>query len=256
MKDYLGGAIDLTGDSYINPVPAIFDNGEHPRPIGSIKSISVHHDAEFRSHDYNSYDRIHAETASHYQRLGPGLMYHAVIDNVGQIFYTRPLTTWLYCVGSAKNVSTLAIKLDGNFETQQPTREQFEALYQLLESLCEQRPEFPATWPDVRPHADYSATACCGTNLRNHIYAIQDKASAQTQLLNRGDFDWPEYQPNYQAPAPAQPLPPATPPVAPTTPPPAPVEESHDYGKENNDILKQLLSLVSWLVDKVKGLFK
>lgn len=250
MKNYLAEMIDLTGDTYLNPVPAIYDNGTHPRVIGQITSISIHHDAEYRPHDYDSVARYRQEAAEHYKRLGPGLQYHAVIDNIGQIFYTRPFTTWLYCVGSAENVTTLAIKLDGNFETQQPTREQLEALYQLLENLCERTPAIPATWPDVRPHADFSPTACCGANLRNRIYAIQGQASAEAQLLNQGEFDWPSLQPGTvdinipgpTAPSPVNPTPQPLP-VPPVVPP---VDQSHDIQdlKQRVGILERLVNLI------------
>lgn len=313
MKNYLSEAINLTGDSYINPRGALYSDGSgtHQRALSAIKSISIHHDAAFREHDYNTVDRIRSEAASHYNRLGPGLQYHAVIDNVGQIFYTRDMTTWLYVVGSSENTSCLAIKLDGNFETQQPTREQLESLYQLLEDWCENKPAFVATWPDVRPHCDYSSTACCGANLRNKIYAIQDKTSAQAQLLNQGEFDWPSLQPN----APTPPPPPAPQPPAPTPPtitinyrvikegkqigaysveanawnkykaeggsivdqnnnditsqlvakydppkpPPVavpPTDQTHDIVVENNNLLKQILKLLTDLITKIGGIFK
>lgn len=304
MKDYIGQAIDLTNDSYINPAwPG------HTRNINTITSISIHHDAEYRPHDYDSVSRIRNEAAYHYNNLGPGLQYSAVIDNIGQIFYTRPLTTWLYVVGSNENTTCLAIKLDGNFENQQPTREQFEALYQLLENLCEQHPDFPAVWKDVRPHCDYSSTACCGANLRNRIYAIQDKASAQAQLLNQGVFDWPEYQsapPAPPAPQPPVPTPPSPPSINyrvikdgkqigaytveanaynkykaeggaivdqsgkditallvakydPPKPPPAdvpPIDQTHDIVVENNNLLKQILKLITDLIGKITAIFK
>lgn len=197
MKTY--DVFDLTSDSYLNPVGAAYgdSSGTHQRNISAITSISVHHDAVPRPHDYDSTARYRSEAASHYQRLGPGLQYHYKIDNVGTIFKIRPLTTWLYSVGSSENTSMLAICLDGNFENEQPTREQLEALYQLLLELCTMHPEFSATWPDVRPHADYSATACPGRNLRYRILAIQDEATAKAQLLNQGVFDWPEYQDGY-----------------------------------------------------------
>jgi len=275
MKTY--PIIDWTGDVYLNPVPAIYNNGTHIRNINQITSISIHHSAVTREHDYNDRTLAYAEAAEHYQRLGPGLQYAYKISNLGDIYHIRPLTTWLYAVGSTENVTTLPICLDGNFETQEPTKEQFEALYQLLENLCENHPEFPATWPDVRPHADYSATACCGANLRNRIYAIQDKASAQAQLLNQGVYDWPTLQPS-ATPVPATPLaaaPAATPvpvtvvqPIAPdSTPvvlPPVPVTpptptiaaQSHDYSAENNGLLKQILALVQWIKDKISSVWK
>lgn len=207
MKDYIGQAISLQGDSYLNPAwPG------HTRNVNQITSISIHHNAIQRPHDYDSVAMYRNEAASHYQNLGLGLQYHYTIDNVGQVYVIRPHTTWLHVVGSAENVTCLAICLDGNFENQQPTREQFEALYQLLENLCEQHPEFPATWPDVRPHADYSSTACCGANLRGLIYPIKDKASAQSALLNKGEYDWPQYQNVPTLPPPAPVIPTPTPP--------------------------------------------
>lgn len=263
MKNYLADIIDLTGDTYLNPVPAVYDNGKHPRSVSTIKSISIHHDATNRPHDYNSIDRYHAEAKGHYERLGPGLQYHYKIDNVGQIFAIRPLTTWLYSVGSVENETTLAICLDGNFETQQPTREQLEALYQLLEELCTRHPEFPATWPDVRGHNDFSATACPGKNLRSRILAIQDHSSAIAQLLGQGDYDWPSLQPGVPAiPAAPVPTPPAstpapTPPPVPVTPPvPSPADQDHAVLVENNNLLKQILALLTELVTKIKGIFK
>lgn len=302
MKDYIGNIIDLTGDTYLNPQwPG------HTRNVNTITSISIHHDASVRPHDYDSVARYRNEAAYHYQTLGPGLMYTYKIDNVGQIYQVRPLTTWLHVVGSGENVTCIAICLDGNFENQQPTKEQFEALYQLLENLCEQHPEFSATWPDVRPHCDYSATACCGANLRNRIFAIQNKTTAQAQLLNVGEYDWPQYQNVPTLPPPAPVIPTPTPPsvvisyrvikdgkqigayaleknawnkykaeggkiidqnnndvtaqLVAKYDPPAPPEDkpavpAHDYGQENNGLLKQILELLTNLINKIGGIFK
>lgn len=260
MKDYLAETIDVTGDSYLNPVPAVYDNGIHSRPVSNIKSISIHHDATLRPHDYNSIDRYYSEAKAHYDRLGPGLQYHYKIDNVGQIFHVRPLTTWLYCVGSAENETTLAICLDGNMDNQTPTREQFEALFQLLKELCTNHPEFPATWPDVRPHADFSATACNGGNMRAYVYAIKDEATAAAYPAVA--FDWPEYQPSTSPTPPPLPAPtaPVAPPVAPAVPttPPSPTVQDQDHAVilENNNLLKQILSLLKALSSKLASIFK
>jgi hypothetical protein len=259
--------VDLTGDNYLDPKGANYDNGLHQRSVGTITSISVHHDGQFRPHDYDSVARYQAEAALHYQTLGPGLQYHYKIDNTGVIFKIRPHETWLYVVGSAENVTNIAICLDGYFhppQNQIPTREQYEAFYQLCKNLCEQHPEFPATWPDVRPHRDFSSTACCGDGLAPDIYPIQDDASAQAHLLNKGTYDWPQYQPGGNpvtppsTPAP-QPTPPSTPaPVPAPLPPPAtpPPTPGHDYGQENNSLLKQILDLLQGLVNKFASIFK
>lgn len=189
MKVY--PVIDLTGDSYINPAwPG------HNRAVNSITSISIHHSAVVRSHEYDTVASIKRETAEHYNRLGPGLAYNYVIDNIGEIFKTRPHNLWTFVVGSNENPNTLSICLDGYFHpphNQKPTREQYEALAQLLTKLCDASPEFPATWPNVRPHRDYSATACPGDTFAPFITAINSKADAYNIPVN-AIYDHPELQ--------------------------------------------------------------
>lgn len=276
MKQYLAEMIDLTTDGYLNPVPAIYDNGTHYRQVSQITSISVHHDATHRPHDYDSVARYKSEAALHYRTLGPGLQYHYKIDNVGQIFKIRPHEVWLYSVGSSENVTTLAICLDGYLHNdntnqgQDPTREQYEALGQLLINLCENHPEFPATYPDVRPHLDFSATACPGNRFAPWVLKIQNK----TDVLNVPNvpYDWPEYQtPTVPTVTPATvptPVPTPVPPTRPSPPDPTPVtqptpaptpkpeDQSHDYSRENNDLLHQILAMLKELVNKIKGVFK
>lgn len=206
MKNYINNVVDLTGDSYLNPAGAAYGDGTgtHQRNVNQITSISIHHDASQRPHDYDSVTRYRQEAAQHYNRLGPGLQYHYKIDNTGTIFKIRPLTTWLYAVGSAENVTSIAICLDGYFHppyNEKPTREQYEALGQLLVNLCEQHPEFPATYPDVRPHRDFSATACPGDNLAPWVFAIQSKTDVQN-IPGDAVYDWPSEQPSVPNPTP------------------------------------------------------
>lgn len=230
MKDYMREIVDLTGDAYLNPVPAVYDNGTHIRDVGQIKSISIHHDATPRPHDYDSVARYRQEAAQHYERLGPGLQYHFKIDNTGVIFKTRPLETWLYAVGSDENPTNLAICLDGYFHppyNEKPTREQYEALGQLLVILCEQHPEFPATYPDVRPHRDFSSTACPGDLLSPWVYAIQSKEDV-LNIPADAIYDWPEFQPHLTEPISSPAIPDTShdqsvPPVSDSTPIPVTV---------------------------------
>lgn len=212
MKTY--EVVDLQGDSYLNPVGAAYGDGSgtHQRSAGSITKIAVHHDATPRPHDYDSVARYRQEAKEHYDRLGPGLQYHYKIDNVGTIFKIRPHTTWLYAVGSAANVNTINICLDGYFHpdvNQVPTREQYEALAQLAIDLCENHPEFPAVYSDVWPHRDFSSTACCGDTLVPYVHQINDKATA-LNIPSNAVYDWPELQP--AAPAAPAPTPAPTPP--------------------------------------------
>lgn len=263
MKTY--PVVSLLDDTYINPTPAVYDNGTHPRALSKITSISVHHDATPRPHDYDSVARYKQEAAQHYQRLGPGLQYHYKIDNIGTIFQTRPLDEWLYCVGSSENTSTVAICLDGYLHNDQnnlgqdATREQYEALAQLLTDLCEKHPEFPATWPNVRPHLDFSATACPGNRFAPFVTAINSKADA-FHIPASAVYDWPSEQPALSVTGSPVPIPPAStpPPVVPEPPvtPPTPPVQSHDFGEENNTLLKQILEIVKSILSKIGSVFK
>jgi len=207
MKDYIGQIVDLRGDTRINPRGVAYGDGSgtHQRALNKITSIAIHHDATVRPHAYDSVARYRTEAEQHWSRLGPGLQYHLKIDNQGTIFWTRDFETWLYAVGSAENVSAINVCLDGYFHpphNQEPTKEQYEALYQVCKWLCTQWPQFPATWPDVRPHQSYTATACAGDRLNPLIYPIVSDATAQQYLLNRGEYDWPELQPSAPPPPP------------------------------------------------------
>jgi N-acetylmuramoyl-L-alanine amidase CwlA/uncharacterized membrane protein YuzA (DUF378 family) len=164
MKNYTQELIDLTNNTTINP----YDNERHS--IGSIEKIIVHHDASEYSYEYDSVARYTNEANYHCSVLKCGLQYHYRIDNIGQIFLTRPLNITLWHAGDyGVNQSSIAICLDGNFQTQQPTKEQFEALQQLLDDLCTNRPDFPASHGDVFGHREISSTACCGNNLINFV---------------------------------------------------------------------------------------
>lgn len=210
MRNYLTEMFfDVRGDSYLNPAPP------ERRPVGNITSIVVHHDAVVRPHDYDTMARLRNEAAVHYNNLGPGLQYHYSISNTGEIFWVRPHEATLWHAGNiAVNRTSLAIKLDGYFHpgiNQQPTKEQLEALQQLLDKLCFQHPEFPATQQNVFGHREIVATACPGDLMINRVISYRNSKVVD---LSGTVYDWPEYQPS--APIPAPPV--QAPEVEPTPP--------------------------------------
>ena len=99
MKQY--PIVDLTGNSILNQGPN--PNDVYPRPIGWIERIAVHHEAQFRPHDYDSVARYESE--ANYQNNSSlqgsrGIQYHYHIDNQGTIFYMRPLDVMLWHCGN------------------------------------------------------------------------------------------------------------------------------------------------------------
>ena len=195
---------DVKGDSYLNPAWP-----QEGRDQSIINKIIVHHDAAIRPHDYDSLARYRTEAAAHYNRLGPGLQYHFKVDNTGEIFWIRPFEQALYHAGDYPvNRRSIAICVDGYFHpepNQIPTKEQYEALKQLLDWLCTQNPQFPASQGDVYGHREISATACPGDNLIGFVQEYRN--SGGNPVIPNVPFDWPDMQPATPAPKPNQPVP-------------------------------------------------
>lgn len=143
---------------------------DSPHTVGQIQKIIVHHDAEWRSADYDSVQRYISQARYHINSGEDGLQYHYKIDNVGEVFQCRDLTDTLWHCGNYPiNRTSIAICVDGNFQNQMPTREQFIALKNLLDELCTKHPEFPADEGQVFGHQEVAATACPGNNLIGFI---------------------------------------------------------------------------------------
>lgn len=153
-----------------NNLPRSGSNGD-AHPLSAIERIIVHHDAEDRPEAYDDYARLSGEANYHISKgMGDGLQYHYSISNMGDIFWCRDLTDTLWHCGNYYwNWRSIAIKLDGNFQYQQPTQQQLVALQELLDMLCTQHPEFPADQNDVFGHREIVATACPGENLIDDV---------------------------------------------------------------------------------------
>jgi len=268
MKNYIQEMFyDVRSDATLNPAPP------ETRPVKNITSIIVHHDAVVRAHDYDTMARLRQEAAGHTRTLGPGLQYHYSIDNVGEIFWCRDHEATLWNSGDlAVNRTSIAVKLDGYFHSpinQQPTREQLEALNQLLDKLCTQHPEFPATTGDVYGHRQIVATACPGDLL--FPYVDEYRRTGNITIPGHIGYDWPSFQPEAVTPAPTPP--PAPTPASPPEPTPVPVTppvvispevknlqkdvDSIKLGQvEQTNLLKRILEAVKAILTKITGVFK
>lgn len=132
-----------------------------------MDTIVIHHDAVLRPDRYNTMTRLEKETNEHIAKGWGHISYHYSIDNVGDVYQCLPETEIAYhCGNLAINKKSIAIKLDGNFETQKPTEKQIKALQDLLVTLTSKRPDLPKiVRASVRGHRDIKATACPGKNL-------------------------------------------------------------------------------------------
>lgn len=182
------------------------------RPLKSISIIAIHHDADRRTHSYDSIARYRQQAFYHINKdwgggyHGDGLMYAMRIDNVGELFITRDLEELLWHI-SDKNYVGVGICLDGTLGDG-CTREQAETLQKVLDVLCYQTPEIPASQKNVLGHKEIPSnnTACPG----DYMDAVISYRVARNIYPERYKYEYP----------PQAPVPPVAPPVPPTPPKP------------------------------------
>ena len=149
--------IDIT-----KKLPSTGSNGKmDPK---KMDTVVIHHDAEFRPARYNSLSRYIAEANTHIKRGFSHISYHYIIDNIGDIYQCLPETEVAYHCGNLTiNKKSLAIKFDGNMETQQLTPQQLKAYKELMIYLTTKRPDLPKILREsIKGHREIKATACPG----------------------------------------------------------------------------------------------
>jgi N-acetyl-anhydromuramyl-L-alanine amidase AmpD len=175
----LGAALLLVGSSVasagIKYQPVIIDKyktGElkrHPtleyntRPLSGVTHIIVHHSAS-RTHMAEDFARWHVD-----QRGWPGIGYHFVIEKDGTIIQGNPIDLRSYHA-SPYNTRSIGICLSGNFDQEQPTTAQLQALDWLVADLRRRLKQFNNGHTlEVLGHRNVSSTSCPGDALYNYI---------------------------------------------------------------------------------------
>lgn len=135
------------------------------RNLNQIDEIIIHH-AGVTGQNAEDYARHHVRNKG-----WPGIGYHYVIERNGNLGDSRslivqgnPLDNISYHTIN-HNTRSIAICLSGNFEIEQPTPEQIEALTWLIAHIREELPQ-PI---EVFGHKDFSATSCPGLNLYGEL---------------------------------------------------------------------------------------
>jgi hypothetical protein len=165
------------------------------RDIKNIKMIVVHHDAQVVVHGYDPINRYKEQAQYHinkdwnsnpnYTVRGDGIMYTFKIDAYGNIYQVRPLEHKTWHASNANSFS-LSICLDGNFTKHKPTNEQLKSLEALLNELCTQHPEFPASKKDVYGHGELTKYRCftqCPGELIEVIQEYRENGTISSDMI-------------------------------------------------------------------------
>lgn len=150
----------------------------YQRQLGAIGILTVHHTADpFIGTNEQILQR---EAGFHINGNGwPGLSYHYFICPDGTIYQINSHTdvTWHDSV----NTNTLGIAVHGDFTSKMPSQAQLVSLRALLDWLCTENPQFPASQQNVYGHRELSPTACPG----NTFFP-----SVKEYRVNLGNVSW------------------------------------------------------------------
>lgn len=145
----------------INKIGAYMAPGRswYQRYEGGINILTVHHTAD--TFVGTNEQILQREAGFHINGNGwPGLSYHYFITPDGTIFQINKHTdiTW----HDSRNTDTLGIALHGDFTNTKPSQKQLNSLKSLLDWLCTENPQLPASQQNVLGHREISPTACPG----------------------------------------------------------------------------------------------
>ncbi len=141
--------------------------------MNGVNRITLHHEGwnTVSFHDVSTtQDRLERIRRNHVNNLGWGdIGYHYIIDRAGRLWEGRPIRYQGAHVGG-HNEHNLGIMLLGNFDNQQPTQAQLQAMIQTVQ-VFRRRYNVPAH--RVVTHQEITPTACPGRNLQPQIASLR-----------------------------------------------------------------------------------
>lgn len=175
----IGGAALLgvalaSGSSWkpINIVDQLMTDGSYPiRDLSQVDTIVVHHSATSSTaagSNPEGYAVFHVTV-----RGWPGIAYHLVIQPDGNVYLTNYLKTQSSHTGTL-NPTAIAIALSGNFDQEQFTATQQQALIKAINWVQRQ----VGRKLKLRGHYQYSSKTCPGINVSSQLDAIAAKTGS------------------------------------------------------------------------------
>ncbi len=137
-------------------------------PMLPVRYVTVHHDGLDRLEEGFSPDemaaRIELYRVGHRAKGWGDIGYHFVIDRTGVVWQARSLQ-WQGAHVKDRNEGNVGILVMGNFEIQQPTPQQMQALRSHLHAVCAY---YSVPWTRVFSHREWpgAQTLCPGRNLQ------------------------------------------------------------------------------------------
>lgn len=169
----LAGVISRTKWAKGKPRPARMN------PLGAVKRITVHHDAEYSSATSQSACAARLDSIRRYHQDSRGwgdIGYHYVIDRAGRVWEGRPIAYQGAHVKN-RNENNIGVVCLGNFDLQTPTTAQLASLNKHLRVLM-QKHRVPVRY--LYTHQELGKTACPGRALQAHMVSARKSSTLKT----------------------------------------------------------------------------
>ena len=151
-----------------------------------VQRITIHHDGMppvgLRAGSEIA-ARIDLIRQSHMQRGWGDIGYHYIVDPLGEVWEGRPLN-WQGAHVARQNPGNLGVLVLGNFERQQPTRSQLDALDRFVASRID---AYSLSVRSVYTHQELAPTACPGRNLQLHMSRTRRPSGRLAMLASHAD---------------------------------------------------------------------
>ncbi|MBU4200687.1 MAG: peptidoglycan recognition protein family protein [Verrucomicrobia bacterium] len=136
------------------------------RPATGFSRLTIHHAGNIMNTHVQPEDVVadlNGILAAHLQKNYGDIGYHFIVDYAGRIWEGRSLAFEGAHV-SGMNKQNMGVMLLGNFEEQQPSADQIDSLFQLVDSLQRQ---YALPHGSIYGHCDLGQSVCPG----KHLYA-------------------------------------------------------------------------------------
>jgi N-acetylmuramoyl-L-alanine amidase len=143
-----------------------------------VVAITVHHTAVVLTDPGAGAQRARSHQRGHIARGWPDLAYHFLIDGEGSVFEGRPTSARGDTGTNYDPTGYLLVTLEGNFEEQDPTATQLDALVAVLAWGSAEYSVPPA---DISGHRDHAATLCPGRTVHELLHS--GEIARRVQLL-------------------------------------------------------------------------
>lgn len=143
-------------------------------PMNGVNRLTVHHEGNpapnYDAGPYQVATSLRRIQSTHFRTLGAGdIGYHFVIDRQGTVWQGRELRyQGAHC--RSNNEHNIGVMCLGNFNMQQPTRQQLDSLAKLTGVLTA---SYRIPGSRVYGHQELRSTACPGKNLIGYVRNIR-----------------------------------------------------------------------------------